>query len=162
MLNQQSFTGNMCIGKAGLAAGTTTTLTSANAITYSINSVAYAKAITSNEATPTTDIVTGAAFVAIPVGSGAVFTIGRDSAGALKVAQSKIVVLDSDEDFPAAPPQLARLPNSYTTIGYVSVKVGTSGAAWTFGASNLAGPPTDVDIDYQDVVFARSTPWAPT
>lgn len=87
--------------------------------------------------------MTGAAFVAIPVGSGAVFTIGRDSAGALKVAQSKIVVLDSDEDFPAAPPQLARLPNSYTTIGYVSVKVGTSGAAWTFGASNLAGPPTD-------------------
>lgn len=160
MLNQQSFRNTMCFNSAGLAVGTTTTLTSANAVDYAINGVAYTKAAASNEATPTTDAVTGSAFSAIPVGSGGCFTIGRDSAGALKVAQGQTLVLDSDEKFPS-PPAIANLPDTACIIGTLHVKVGTSGAAWTFGTSNLAGPPTDVVFTLVNRSTMPSAPTAP-
>lgn len=140
----------LCAGKAGIAAGTTTTLTSANAIDYSINGKAYTKAAVSNEATPTTDDVTGAGFKAITAGKGSVFVVMRNADGDLKVAQGSIEALDAAGNFVTAP-QFAPVPANRCPFGYIVVKVKTGGAAWTFGSSNLAGPPANTVITFVDI-----------
>lgn len=135
--------------KAGLAAGTTTTLTSANAIDYSIDGKAFAKAISSNEATPTLDAVTGVAFLPVPTSKGSIFTINRDAAGALKVVQGSIEALDAQNQFINAP-KYGPLGAGLCPYGYILVKVGSTGSPWTFGVSNLAGPPTGVVFTFVD------------
>jgi hypothetical protein len=140
---------NKCFTKAGLTAGTTTTLTSANAMELSIGNKSYKKAATTNEATPTTDALTGVAFLPITAGKGGVFTTCRDAAGALKVVQGQIVDLDPLGGFIHAPwfgPQKQEL----APYGYILIKAATGAASWTFGASNLAGPPSNVTITYVD------------
>lgn len=140
---------NKCFTKAGLAAGTTTTLTTANAQQVSIGNKSYLKAATSNEATPTTDAITGAAFKAVDPLKGCVFTINRDAAGAMKVVQGQIVDLSPLGQFVHGPwfgPQA----NELAPIGYVLVKVGSTGSAWTFGSSNFSGPPTGVTFTFVD------------
>lgn len=134
-------------GSAGLAAGTTTTLTIANAIDFAIAGKAYLKAAASNIATPTTDVVTGAAFVAVPVGYCCAFNIMLDSSGALKVSQGKKQALDADNNIIVAPLSPAT-PADLCRIGGLVIKVGSTGAAWTFGSSNLAGPPTGVTVTF--------------
>ena len=164
-LQQTPFT--LCTTVAGMAAGTTTTLTTANVQLFSIKGKAYTKAATSNEATPTTDGLTGAAFVAIPAGSataayGCVFVICRNSAGALKVVQGPLQATDlvasgANSSFIVAP-QLPAIPDTLCPIGYIVVKVGTSGSAWTFGTSNLTGPPSNVGIAYVDCMTLPDRP----
>ncbi len=139
----------MAANKAGLAAGTTTTLTSANQVDYSIKGKAYRKAAATNEATPTTDANSGSTFTAVGVSKGSVFTICRDSSGNLKVVQGTIVDLDSSGAFIQAP-QFGPVPDTLCPYGYIVVKVGSTGSAWTFGASNLAGPPTGVTFAFVD------------
>ncbi len=149
MSNFTDYNANKCFTKAGMAAGTTTTLTTANTQEFSIGGKSYKKAGTSNEATPTTDIVTGAAFVAVAVGKASVFTIFRNTSGALKVGQGQIVDLDASGNFILGPwfcPQL----NDHAPIGYILVQVGSTGSAWTFGSSNLSGPPTGVTFTIVD------------
>lgn len=147
----------LCAGSAGIAAGTTTTLTSARAISYSIGGKAYYKAAASNEATPTTDVVTSAAFPAIAVNYGAVVVVGRDSSGNLKAAQGPVEALDANGAFKVAP-QFPAYADTVCPIGYIVVKVGSTGSAWTFGSSNLAGPPTGVTFSFQDVVTLPARP----
>lgn len=140
---------NKCFTKAGLAAGTTTTLTSANAMQCSIGNKSILKAAASNEATPTTDALTGAAFLPIAAGYGGVFTVCRDAAGALKVIQGQVVALDASGQFIHAPwfgPQ----KNDLAPYGYILVKCATGATTWTFGSSNLSGPPANVTITYVD------------
>ena len=143
--------GTFCTTKAGLAVGTTTTLTTTATQLYDIKGVAYTKAAVSNEATPTLDSLTGVAFLPVPVGSGSEFTICRDSAGALKAVQGQIVTLDVNNAF-VLRPQMAPIPDTICPIGCVTVKVGTTGANWTFGASNFAGPPTGVAFVFNDFI----------
>jgi hypothetical protein len=143
--------------------GTTTTLTTTNTQLYSLKGKAYTKAAVANEATPTTDVNTGAAFTAVGVSKGCVFVICRDSAGAMKVAQGTIVDLDGvagSNAFTNSLPQFPGLPDTVCPIGYVVVKVGTTGAAWTFGASNFAGPPTGVVFGFQDCFTLPDRPQA--
>lgn len=143
---------------AGLAAGTTTTLTWANDVLYSIKGKAYKKAAGSNQATPTTDAVTGAAFVAVGAGYGSIFVVGFDSGGNLKVAQGSVEQFSAGGQSATAgsscyfgnAPRFPSLPDTMTPCGYIVVKVGSSGSAWTFGSSNLAGPPSNVAIAYVD------------
>jgi hypothetical protein len=151
--------GNMCTTKAGMAAGTTTTLTTASTQLYSILGKAFTKAGTSNEATPTTDARTLAAFVAVGVSKGSVFVVCRDSAGALKVCQGEIVTLDQSNAFQDVP-EFPTIPDTLTPIGYILVKVGTTGSAWTFGTSNLTGPPTGVVTTYVDCMLLPDRPQA--
>lgn len=139
--------------KAGLGVGTTTTLTTANTQLYGIKGVGYTKAGVSNEATPTLDSQTGVAFLPVPVGYGSEFTICRDSAGTLRAVQGQIVALDANNAF-VNRPQMAPIPDTLCPIGCVTVKVGTTGAAWTFGASNFAGPPTGVVFVFNDFIGA--------
>lgn len=139
----------VCSTKAGMAAGTTSTLTTASTQLFSLKGKAFSKAGTSNEATPTTDAATGAAFVAVAANKGSVYTICRDSAGALKVVQGTITDLTSQGTFIVAP-QFGPVPDTLCPIGYIVVKVAAGGAAWTFGTSNLTGPPANTTITYVD------------
>lgn len=127
---------------AGLAAGTTTTTTTTASTVCSIGgkfATAYASA--SNAATPTTDVNTGAAFATVPVNYGSVFVYGVNAAGSLKVAKGTNAVLiggvtTTPGSFVNDVPQFPILPDDFCPIGYVVVKIGPSGSAWTFGSSN--------------------------
>lgn len=147
----------LCTTKAGMSAGTTTTLTTANTQLYCINGKAFTKAGTSNEATPTLDSATGVAFVGITANNGAVFTICRDASGNLKAVQGGIVALDASGNFVLAP-QFGALPDNLCPIGYLVVKAGATASTWTFGASNLAGPPTGVTFSFTDVMTLPGRP----
>lgn len=143
--------GSVCTGKAGFSAGTTTTLSSANAHAFGIKGKGFLKAITANEATPTLDSNTGVAFLPIAINKGSVFVLARDSAGTLRATQGGIEALDVNGAFISLP-QMAFGPDTITPVGAVTVKVGATGAAWTFGASNFSGPPTGVTFVYTDFV----------
>ena len=55
-------------------------------------------------------------------------------------------------------PQFPIVPSTLCPFAYVVVKVGSGGAAWTFGASNLAGPPSNVGIAFQNVMTMPGFP----
>lgn len=142
--------------KATLSAGTTTTITIGADVQYAIGGKAYKYTAASNQATPTTDIVTGSAFTALTASKGCVFVIGLNAAGAIKVVQGTVEDLDgatggSTALFLKAPAFPSTLPDDFCPIGYVVTKVGASGSTWTFGSSNLAGPPSNVLHTFVDV-----------
>lgn len=147
----------LCTTKAGLAVGTTTTLTTANASLYSIIGKAYSKAAASNAATPTTDGTTAAAFVPVAVNFGCAFAIGYNAAGTLTVCQGIQLPLDSSGNFISAP-QFPAVPDTVCPVGYMITKVGSTGSAWTFGTSNLAGPPAGVTHTLVDVMTLPGRP----
>jgi hypothetical protein len=143
----------LCTTKAGLAVGTTTTMTTANTQLYAIKGKAYTKAGTSNEATPTLDSNTGVAFLPIGLNKAGVFVICRDSGGNLRAVQGQIVDYTDDGVFKDAP-QFPVIPDSLCPIGYELVKVISTGSAWTFGASNQASQTgiTKVLVDLMTMV----------
>lgn len=149
-----------CFGKAGLAAGTTTTYSLAPSpapLPYAIRSKTFTKAAVTNAATPTTDVVTGLAFRPVPVNMGSVFLWGVNAAGTVAVAQGSIEALDVAGLFVLAPQQPV-LPDGFCPIAYHTVRVGSTGAAWTLGTSNLAGPPTGVTFAFVDVTMPPDRP----
>lgn len=124
---------------AGLAAGTTTTYTTANAVNYAIGGVAYTKAAATNAATPTTDATTGAAFLPVSANQGSVFVFGYDAAGNLKVSQGQVQALDVQGNFLLSP-QFPTIPDGVCPFGYLVFKGGsTLASAWVFGTGNLSG-----------------------
>ena len=111
----------MCLTKATLAAGTTTTVSTTGTTTYIIESIFYTKTALSNQATPTTDWSTGNAFIPIPIpltttglpggvpsaaGYACAYAIGFDNTGAVRAIQGPIVGLDSNGNFIQAAPSL--------------------------------------------------------
>lgn len=148
MDHMKPFGGNACYTNAGLAVGTTTTLTSANAMQCEIKGKAILKAAATNEATPTTDAITGAAFTPVRTNQAGIFTLCRDAAGALKVIQGQIVDLVGGAITQG--PWYGPDSNDLAPYGSVLVKVGSTGSNWTFGASNFAGPPTGVTFSFEN------------
>lgn len=128
--------GNFCFGYAGLTAGTTTTLTTANAVSYSNAGRMYTKAAVTNGASPTTDAKTGAAFVGLVAGDACIFVVGLDVSGNIKVVQGPVVSgTDVSGDISAV--QFPEMPDSVTPIGYLYAVAGsTLSGTWTFGSSN--------------------------
>lgn len=167
MLADQAANSTFATGKAGLAAGTTTTITIANQTDYAIGGKAYRKATATNAATPTTDALTGAAFLPVPVGSataggyGCVFVVGLDSSGAIKVIQGEITRTDTvavaSSKFIDAP-EFPTVPDTVCPIGYIITRTDSTASAWTFGSSNLAGPPTGVVHTFVDCMVLPSRP----
>lgn len=147
----------MCTTKAGMSAGTTTTLTTANTQLYCIGGKAFTKAAASNEATPTTDAATGAAFVGVAAGYGSVYVICRDASAALKAVQGQVVALDASGNFVTAP-QFPGVPDSLCPIGYIVVKAAAGASTWVFGSSNLAGPPSNVSFSFVDCMTLPGRP----
>lgn len=140
--------GTQCLTHAALAAGTTTTFSTTNATQYAIKGKTYSTNAATNAATPTTDANTGALFVSIPVNYGSVHVFCYDgssatAATAIKVVQGSIELLNGADDgddavFVGQLPKFPVIPDTLCPFGYVITKVGTGGAAWRFGANNLA------------------------
>lgn len=146
----------LCLCKAALAAGTTTTYSTTGTTVYAIKGKAYSVAAATNAATPTTDANTGAAFVAVGVNKGSVFVWGYNAAGAVKVAQGEVNDIDAAGNFVSAP-EFPGLPDDFCAFAYLVVKVGSTGSAWTMGSSNLSGA-TGVTYAFQDVAGLPSRP----
>ena len=178
MDNQSLAPITMCMVKAGLAAGTTTTLTTtaspASNLIYAIRGKVYTAANLSNTATPTTDWATGIAFNPIPipatapnlaVGYGSIFMVGLDAGGTVRVIQGSIEAMDATPAFIRAPqfgglgPQgSASTDNNFCPIGYIIVKLGsTAVATWTFGTNNLSSV-TGVTYTFVDVCTIPDRP----
>lgn len=152
-----------CALKATLAAGTTSTISGTlDPFYFSIEGKAYSHAKWNNTATPTTDITTGAAFVPVTASKGCAFVVGIDSGGTMRVAQGALVDLTTEADGANAnyqtPPQFPTLPTDFCPIGYILTKVGASGSTWTFGTSNLTGPPSNVLHTFVDVTTLPTRP----
>lgn len=141
------------------AAGTTSTISTTNAINFCIKSKSYTKAALSNAATPTVDINTGVAFPAIPANFGAVIVIGVNAAGTLAASQSGLQALDVNGNFIIAP-QFPQLPDTFAPFAYEVVKAGataSSAPGWVFGSSNQASV-TGITYAFQDIAMALSRP----
>lgn len=152
----------MCLSKVTLAAGTTTTISNTGTTVFCIKGKAYSKAAMSNAATPTTDAATGSAFVAVAASKGCIHVVGLDSSGAVKVVQGNIESLTTEADGANASfikaPTFPVLPDTVCPIGYIVTKVGASGSSWTFGSSNLAGPPSNVLHTFVDICMIPGRP----
>lgn len=146
--NIAGFTG--CLSKATLAAGTTTTVSTTGTTVYGINGKAYSAAALSNAATPTTDVVTGAAFVGVAANYGSVFVHGFNAAGALKVAQGTVTALDAAGNFVTAP-AFPAFPNDFAPFAYLVIKAGSTASTWTYGSSNQSGA-TGITYTRQDLI----------
>lgn len=140
-----------CLSAATLAAGTTTTITTTGATVYAIDGKAYTTAALTNQAHPTTDVNTGAAFVGVPIGYGSVFVYGYNAAKALKCAQGQVVALDSAYNFTVAP-QFPAMPADFCPIGYMTIKAGAGSSTWTAATSNQSAA-TGITYARQDVAL---------
>lgn len=140
-----------CFTKAGLAAGTTSTLTTTATVTYANRGKMYSKAAITNQATPTTDAVTGGAFPSLLANQGVTVAIGFDVSGNLKASQGAIVALDVSGNFTQAIPTFPTIPDGVTLFGYIVLKAGsTLSGTWTFGTNNLSGV-TGMTYSFQDL-----------
>lgn len=153
MINQTggSVGGNVCLSKAGwtgLSGAVTTYSTGATAVTYSVaGKIPAAKAQVSGGTTPTTDVVTGAAFKPLLKNQGTVFVLTLDAAGNYGVAQGSLPVSPTtagtqtnvdDSGNWSTPPQFPSLPDTLTAVSYVVVRAASTyaGAGFLFGSAN--------------------------
>ena len=164
----QTSPATMCTVKATAAAGTTTTFSTTGATLYCIKGKAFSTSAAANAATPTTDAATGVAFVPVPANNGCTFVLCYDgtsatAATAIKVVQGPLNLLDGTASgatalFSIHGPQFPGIPDTLCPFAYLITKVGASGAAWTFGASNLAGPPANVLHTFVDLMTLPGRP----
>jgi len=138
-MDLRGLTASFTVG--GLAAGTTTTLSTANTLFYSINGKAYTKTAVTNGATPTSDAATGNAFLGCKANYGTVYVICMDSSGAFKAVQGEITALDGSGNFIVNPELPANIPDTLCPIGYYVIKAGSTADAvtgWILGTNNSA------------------------
>jgi hypothetical protein len=147
----------MSVSVPVLAAGTTTTVSTTNAINYCIEGKAFNKAALSNTATPTTDFATGAAFVGITKNQGTVVVLGLDSGATLRAAQGQVQALDAAGRFINAA-MFPTIPGTMCPFGYIVLKAGNSlSGTWTFGSSNLSGV-SGMTYTFVDIMTLPSRP----
>lgn len=158
----------MCMTKATLAAGTTTTFSTTGATVFAVRGKFYTKNAATNQATPTTDVTDGLPFtpLAFPAsatvggqGSVYVFCFAATTPGApvAFVAQGSVEQLDVNGNFINAP-QFPVIPDGYCPFGYLVVRLGpTAVANWTFGTNNLSGV-TGVTYAFQDISMLPDRP----
>lgn len=150
----------MCLSKATLAAGTTSTLSNTGTTTYAIRGKAYTKAAMANAPTPTLDAATGLPFVPVPANQGCAFLIGFSAAGALLAVQGDLAPLNPGTGAFLSAPQFGGPPNDFCPIGYLILKAGSTASSapgWTFGSSNMSGV-TGITYTFVDVVGIPDRP----
>lgn len=158
----------MALTKAGLAAGTTTTLTQtlaggATANIIAIKSKLYSVAALSNTATPTTDWATGNPFIGVLKNNGCVFMVGFDHGGTLRAIQGPIVPLDTITEpgnflnapqfGPTGPSGSGSTDNDFCPIGYLIIQAGATAnntTGWVFGTNNMSSV-TGITYTFDDV-----------
>lgn len=148
----------MCVSKAAFAAGTTTTFSTTGATLFCVDGKAHTAAAKTNEANPTTDANTGAAFVPVAADNGSVFVIGYNTAStpAVKVMQGTVEPLDAGGNFVRAP-LFPAIPGDVAPFAYMVIKVAAGGTTWTYGTSNSASV-TGVTYTRQDVMTLPARP----
>jgi len=144
-----------CTTKAGFAAGTGTSFTTANAVIYSLDGEALSYAAQSNTANPTLDAITGVAFVGVPINKGCIFIYGI-VAGAISVVQGPLADLDASGAFLLAP-EYPAIPETFVPFGELIIKVAANGSTWTLGSSNSASV-TGVTYTRKDLLVLKSRP----
>lgn len=143
--------------KAGLSAGTTSTLTTTATVQYMIRGKMYSKAAITNSASPIVDFTTGLPFVPLSANQGTIVVIGYDAAGNVRASQGNIQPLDINGNFLYAPQYPALLDN-FAPIGYIVLKAGaTLSGTFTFGTNNLSGV-TGMTYTFQDVGMLTDRP----
>lgn len=127
--------------KTGLIKGTTSTYTTTVSSAGMINGK-YVTALTAqtNTATPTTDAVTGAAFVALADNQATVIVIGQKADSTIQMAQGTIEATATGVTTTAGAfltaPQFPTLPDDFMVFGYALVRTAPSADAWTAGTSS--------------------------
>jgi hypothetical protein len=117
----------------------TTSVTSAGLINGK-----YVTALTAqtNQAVPTTDAATGAAFVTQTDNTASVYVMGQTAAGAIAACQGSIVDTQVGVTTTAGafitPPQFPRLPDDFLVFGYCLVRTAPDASDWKFGTDNWA------------------------
>lgn len=128
--------------KVTLAAGTTTTLSNTGTIPYCIRGKAYSKGAMTNNATTTTDALTGVAFLPVPANFGSVYLVGLNAAGTLVAVQGTVTPLRSDTGLFIQAPQFGGVPLDFCPIGYIVIKAGSTASSapgWRYGTDNMSG-----------------------
>jgi hypothetical protein len=133
----------MCTVSPALVKGTnksyTTTVTSAGMIGGK-----WVTALTAqtNQAVPTTDAKTGAAFVKQTDNTACVYVMGQNAAGSIQACQGTIVSTEVGVTTTAGAfvlaPQFPSLPDDFMVFGYCIVRTAPSASDWTFGTDNWA------------------------
>jgi len=143
----------MCFVAGGLAAGTTSTISTTATIPFCINGKALSKTAITNGATPTTDVCTGSAFTPVKTNQGSIFVVGLDATGAQKVCQGRVQALDPASGLFITAPEFPLIPDTVCPIGYIVIKAGSTAAAggWVFGTNNMASV-TGVTYTFVDVM----------
>ena len=143
--NQRKVNGiTMSLVSPALVKGTnksyTTTVTSRAVINGK-----FATALTAqtNQAVPTTDSGTSAAFVAQTDNTACVYVMGINAAGTILAAQGSIVptvvgITTTAGAFVDAPQFPASLPDDFVPLAYCLVRTAPSASNWTFGTDNWA------------------------
>lgn len=127
--------GNRCTTSGLLTAtGAETVHDTTVTIAYSVNGKALTKTAITDGATPTSDIVTGAAFVAFGPSQGTVVVWCLNSSGTVRCAQGTIESWDGTTF--ASAPKFPNIPDSLTPFAYQVLKASSTASAVTFGTSN--------------------------
>lgn len=141
ILNFRSLTLNL--GNAGVAAGTTSTITTTAATNAAIRgSFTTTLAAAANQVSPTIDAQTGLAFRPLAPNQATALVVGVNAAGVLQLAQGSIEsTLTGVTTTPGAfnvLPQFPTLPDDFVPLAYAEVRTAPSAATWTPGTSAWA------------------------
>lgn len=115
---------------------------------YCIKGKAYSKAAISGGSLPTTDALTGAAFVPLTANTGCNVVLALDSGGNIKAAQGPVKALDSAGNFTGSP-EFPVMPETLAAFAYIECKAGSTATSWVFGTGNwdatgITATPVDV------------------
>ena len=151
MFNNNNNGATQSYTKTVAVAGTTSTVTTSNATDFIINGKfgTQLDALT-NQATPTTDHLTGIAFPALAINEGCAIVLGTIAAGGVNVVavQGGIEKLDTVGGEFIVAPDFATLPDTMCPFAYIIIQNGSTGAAWTFGTTSFGATGiTDVFVD---------------
>ena len=141
-MNDNFYGKNFCTTSGLLTAtGAETVHDTTVLLNFCINGKAYTKSGTNaDQATPTTDYNTGAAFptltgVASAGGQGTVVVWAYNSSGTVKCMMGSVETLDAAGSFKNAP-QFPSIPNDVCPFAYQVLKHYAQGTSVTFGTSN--------------------------
>lgn len=95
-----------------------------------------------DQAVPTTDATTGAAFVAQTDNQACVYVIGQKADSTIQACQGSIEATEVGVTTTAGAfiraPQFPALPDDFMVLGYCLVRTAPSASNWTFGTDNWA------------------------
>ena len=126
---------------AAFVLGTTSTYTTTVTTSVSINGrFGTTLGAQTNSASPTTDALTGAAFVPLTANQATVLVWGVNAAGAIKLCQGSIVPTETGVTTTAGAfihaPQFPSLPEDFAPIAYNLVRTSPTGSAFTTGTTS--------------------------